>query len=315
MQELEGRLDRIGWRADDGSWMILHLASPAGPSVAVGPDQVPPAQVGLTYRFGGRWTTHEQYGEQFRFDGFVPVVMPDKQGVTMYLRKLVDGVGPVTAERLWDSYGPDAVRVLREQPERVVADGHLTSATATRASVQLFAHAGTEATRLGLMGLLAGRGFQVSEIIALALAHWNVRAAEVIRANPFEMMLADFPSAGWKRCDRLYMDLGLPPDGLDRQAIAAEQAIKDARERHTWHLPEEVGQALARMIGEGADPLAAMREGARRGRLVIRREGADGKVLFLALADEAADEATLAEEVRRLMGWMATASSTPASPG
>ncbi len=310
MEELIARVMGVQWREEDGQGVILRVAPTGGRPIvsALGNDQIPCVQQGMTYRFGGRWRTHSRHGRQFRFDGFVPQDQPDKDGVTIYLRKMVSGVGPVTAEQLWDAFGPDAVRVLREEPEKVVARGLLTAATAERASEQLKRDAANEATRLDLMSLLSGRGFQVGLVIEVCLRMWGVRSASIIRRNPYRLMLSGVPSCGWKRCDRLYLDLGHSRTRLKRQALAAEQAVCEARDGHTWHAARAIGTAVERAIGSGADPLRALRLATRgfgpiRPRLAIERVGDER---YIALAAHAEEERGLAECVRRMMRWTGT---------
>jgi len=70
----------------------------------------------LPYRFWGRWESN-QFGDAFRFESFAPAQPHGHAGVVKYLQQ-ARHVGIAYAELLWDEFGGDAVRVLREEPER-----------------------------------------------------------------------------------------------------------------------------------------------------------------------------------------------------
>lgn len=202
------------------------------------------------YRFYGKWTSHAKYGEQFHFQSFVLQQPHSKQGVIQYLRQAAEGVGAgfglARATRCWDFYGSDAVRMLREEPaavaERLSASGamaKLSVENAEKIAAVLREQQQLEGCSLDLIDLLAGRGFPKSTS-RLAVRRWGNRAAQIIRRNPYRLM--EFRGCGFKKTDALYLDLGLPPARLKRQALSAWYAIARDTEGNTW-FPWEFGAA------------------------------------------------------------------------
>ena len=130
------RRERIRW----GDTAILECEEPKSdsdaPSVGIkglliGSGDVivktdcPPNELitGLSYRFYGHWVEHERHGRQFQAKTYVRVQPHGKAGVIRYLTTTCvgHGVGHATAVTLWDKFGGDAVRILREQPEVAAA--------------------------------------------------------------------------------------------------------------------------------------------------------------------------------------------------
>ena len=80
------------------------------------PENGLPLQV--TFRFQGDWHNHERHGRQFQFSTYSKIIPHDHRGVIAYLTSTIEGVGPKTAQRLWDAFGGDAVRVLARSRRR-----------------------------------------------------------------------------------------------------------------------------------------------------------------------------------------------------
>src|SRR5581483_2654526 len=211
-RELAGQIEAILWSDPAAGSVIAKLQPGDGGWVILGrlpeDEELLPR---VPYRFLGKWIAHETRGYQFHFDTYTRHAPPTKSGVIKYLIDLAPHCGRVTALRLWEAYGPDAVAVLRGDPARVVADGILTADQAEESAKALAKVAAHEQTRLAIFGLLGGRGFPLEKLIAAALKKWGAKAAERIRANPFGMLVHRLPGAGFKRCDRLYLEWQKPP--------------------------------------------------------------------------------------------------------
>lgn len=297
--ELIGRYQASIWEAADGSALIASVLDEGGERRTVkGPCGAGPRlQSGLGYRFHGQWERHEKYGRQFCFSFYTAILPHDQRGVIAYLTSIAEGIGEKRATKLWDSYGERAVEILRADPERVASEGILSAETAREASQSLREESAFEGTKIGLLTLFAGRGFQAGKLIKECLRLWGSRAAERIRRNPYVLLLKKLPSAGFKRCDRLYLDLGLPPARLKRQALCAWHAIASDSSGHTWHDGKFVARALMEAIS-GSEPLASLRL-AVRSRLLAKHR--DSKSVWLAEWRKAHHEAIVADKVREMI--------------
>lgn len=256
-------------------------------------------ELGVKYRFLGRWHTHERHGPQFRFDSFVADTPADRRGVVRYLVKETAGkVTETAANRMWDEYGPDVLCVLRENPEQVAADEFLSAWAAGEASRMLKSCAALERTKCDLFDLFHGKGFPKSTIKA-AIGKWGARAAAVIRRNPFAMLTARLPGVGFKRADAVYIELGLPAAALKLQMFAAWDGLKDDGDGHTWHVEGACRKAIAGAVGMAAARFDdAIRLGVRARWLETRRDEA-GK-LWITESAKAHCERRIACELRRL---------------
>jgi exodeoxyribonuclease V alpha subunit len=277
----------------DRGFIILELADGAS---LMGNAFAESFVAGQQYRFHGRWADGK-FGPEFKFETYTRDVPLTQSAVVKYLSETCRGVGKVTAERLWSKYGSDAVRMLREQPLDVANAGILGRENAEEAGRDLERFQHSERTKVELFGLFAGKGFR-GEVIDRAIAQWGVRAPGMIRKNPFRLLLRRLPGCGFKRCDNLFLELGLSKDRLVRQCAAAWNAIREDRSGSTWTDAQAVFDAVLSVIPT-ADPVKAMRYLIRGGWIRLRR--GDGIARYVAVRERADAEQRIADNVRRLM--------------
>lgn len=303
--ELVGRYQTTVWEADDRSVVIARVLDDGGEQRTVkGPSDVGTKfQPNLSYRFHGRWQRHEKHGQQFDFATYAAIEPHDKAGIIAYLVSVADAIGEKRAARLWDAFGGRAVEVLRMQPSLAVSSGILSEADAAAASQSLHDEGAFQDVKIDLLGLFAGRGFQLGALIKACLQRWGARAPGLVRKNPYLLMLKKMPSCGFKRCDKLYIDLGYPRNRLKRQAFCAWHSIKSESSGHTWHAAKTVASALTDTIA-GADPIKALRL-AIRAKLLAKHKDQDrdgkGGGVWLAEWRKAHNEAVVADKIKEML--------------
>lgn len=272
------------------------------------------------YRFVGQWRNHTKYGRQFHASSFILVMPHTRQGVIQYLIRAGQGLrfGPARAAALYDEWGQDAVRMARENPAEVAAllarrKLQFDHAAAVNLASRLADDAGLEACTLEVLDLLTGRGFPRATVREV-VKQWGARAASVVRRDPYKLMR--FRGCGFRRCDAMYLELGLPPGRLKRQALAAWWAIRQDTDGHTWYPATVAERAIESNVG-GAD---ARKEKALRlarvGRMLAEAttDGVDGPVTrngsgsmrWVAERRAAENELEVAEIIAEAMGESVT---------
>lgn len=81
-----------------------------------------PTGENLSYELKGRWARDSKYGVQFEVEGYEEIIAPTKEGIVGYLSSgQVKGIGPKTAEKIFQAFGMDTLRILDEEPERLLS--------------------------------------------------------------------------------------------------------------------------------------------------------------------------------------------------
>lgn len=230
---------------------------------------------GLAYRFFGHWKDyrHPRTGlteRQFNFNSFVESAPAGREAIAAYISAAGEGlgIGPQRARKLFDLFGEDAVKVLREEPQR--AAEALTKARLSVDPAMCFGIAeilrskqATEAVQIELTSLLAGRGFPRTTT-RNAIQRWGAKAARIIRRDPYRLMV--FQNCGFKKTDAMYLDLGLKPDRLKRQALCAWYSIASDSDGHTWFPAFRASNYITQNItGAAVNPELAMQLAIRAG--------------------------------------------------
>ncbi len=216
-----------------------------------------------TYVFAGSHTSYRNKRtgldeKQFAFTSFTRPEPSTSEGIISYLVQHGEGcgVGQRRAEALFKAFGQDAVRICREDPTRAIdamiaQNLRITSEQMEKLSLALEKDKKTEKTKIDLTGLLNGRGFYRS-IVERCLAKWGVNADKVIRRDPYKLMVLANSGAGFKRCDAFYLELGLNPSRLKRQALCAWYSIARDSSGSTW-FPDDYPKAFIRANISGAE--------------------------------------------------------------
>lgn len=290
---------KLAWRAKDSDFSILQCDDSTCKGDVPDPSELVP---GLPYTFYGReLDEHEKYGRQFQFRQFIRAQPHTQQGIVAYLIKCAR-LTQHQAGKLYDEFGQDAVKILRNDPTGCAA-------LFPRASVERFViasqllkqAAATEDARIRLVELLVGRGFP-GKTVDECIKRWGIHAAELVRRDPFRMLVAEIPGAGFLRCDRIYMDLGLPPGRIRRQFFALWYALASGMDGNTWYPIDAAREAIKSNInGLAVDVIdwrRAVKLGVKAGWLIIRKD--DAGAFWLAETEKAKQEWTVAAVAKRL---------------
>jgi exodeoxyribonuclease V alpha subunit len=119
---LNAVLERITFANEETGYTVARVATErSGMDLLTVVGPLLGAQVGESLRLTGRWTSHPRYGRQFEVRSYSTVLPATIQGIQRYLGSgLIKGIGPVMAERMVAHFGTDILRIIEEEPRRLV---------------------------------------------------------------------------------------------------------------------------------------------------------------------------------------------------
>jgi exodeoxyribonuclease V alpha subunit len=258
---LDGVLERVTFSNPETGYTIARIAPDRGTGrgpvsadtelvTAVGP--LLGAQVGESLRLRGRWTSHLKYGRQFEVASYTTVLPATEQGIRRYLGSgLIKGIGPVMAERMVSHFGADIMRIIDDEPGRLVEVPGLGPKRSARIKD---AWAEQKAIKEVMIFL---QGVGVSTSIAVKIyKKYGDESIGTVKAQPYRLA-ADIWGIGFKTADTIAASVGIAKDSPERIKAGLAYTLSEAADDGHCYLPEHVLVADAAKILGVADSLIA----------------------------------------------------------
>lgn len=286
--QLRGVVERVTYYNEETGYSVVRLAVEGQDDLVTIVGNLPEVNPGESLRLLGAWTTHQQYGRQFKVERCEQVLPATVEGIRRYLGSgLIKGVGPVTAARIVQRFGTDTLRVLDEEPQRL---REALGVGPKRAA--LIAKAWEEQRHIReVMLFLQSHGVTTGLAVKIYKTYGD-EALKVVQEDPYRLA-RDIWGVGFKTADKIARDLGLPPDAPSRvQAGVAHTLSELADEGHVYTPEPELVDEAARLL-EVPPELVTDAIAALDADEIVRRETlvyppADGQPQGLSLHEERA---------------------------
>ena len=118
MEVLEGFVEAILFKSDDTGYVVSKINVVNKQVTAVG--NVPYLREGQNVKLTGTWIMHKQFGKQFNINKCEEILPTTLDGLEKYLSSgVIRGIGPVTAKKIIEHFGEEAMDVLDNNIERI----------------------------------------------------------------------------------------------------------------------------------------------------------------------------------------------------
>lgn len=234
LRELEAVLERITYANEETGYTIARVATDrTGPDLLTVVGPLLGAQIGESLRLTGRWTTHPKYGRQFEVRSYTTVLPATVQGIRRYLGSgLIKGIGPVMADRMVEHFGTDILRVIEEEPARLVEVYGLGPKRSKRIGEAWEEQKAIKEVMVFL------QGHDVSTSLAVRIyKKYGDQSIEVVRKDPYRLA-ADVWGIGFRTADTIARALGMPHDAPERIKAGLRYTLSQAADNGHCYLPE-----------------------------------------------------------------------------
>lgn len=233
-----------------------------------------PENSALEVELTGNWKKN-RYGLQLAVESCHERIPSTCAGIAAYLSSgLLKGIGPQTAKAITDRFGTDALRVLEQEPQRLL---EIRGISPRRLETIVEGYRASAALR-NLVEQLAPFGVTTNKCVKIQKTFGD-KAVSIVRKEPYRLCKVE--GFGFKTVDAIARRLGCSPKDPQRLQGALLFALEEgAHNGHTFLPQEELCRQAADLLNEGFSPCAvrpqdlpaALYRLSVEGELVIRKD-------------------------------------------
>ncbi|GAA3214658.1 ATP-dependent RecD-like DNA helicase [Dactylosporangium siamense] len=231
---LDAVLERITYVSEETGYTIARVATDrSGQDLLTVVGALLGAQPGESLRLVGRWGSHPKYGKQFEVHSFTTVLPATIQGIERYLGSgLIKGIGPRMAARIVERFGADTLRVIEEEPTRLIEVPGL----GPKRTAMIGAAWEEQKAIKEVMVFLQGVGVSTSLAVRI-YKQYGDSAVAVVRDEPYRLA-ADVWGIGFRTADTIAQAVGIPHDSPQRVRAGIQYTLSEAADNGHCYLPE-----------------------------------------------------------------------------
>jgi exodeoxyribonuclease V alpha subunit len=263
---IQGTISRITYQHPESHYTVARLDPDGGPGVTV-VGTIFPVSEGEEIKVTGAWKRHPRYGLQFQVDHWEKVDPATIEGIERYLGSgLIKGIGSTYAKRLVSAFGLDTLRVLSEEPLRILEVDGIGQVRARRIMQAWQQQRGMQ----DVMVFLQGHGVGAS----LALRIYRVFGSETVaqvKENPY-VLAREVHGIGFLLADRIAVHIGIRGDFPLRVQAGVLHVLREfADQGHCFVALAVLKRNGAALLSVEEDPVeAAVGKLAAKGEVVLQ---------------------------------------------
>ena len=246
---LEGVVNAIVFSNPENGYAVLRLETEDGVATAAG--CIPGVSPGERLVMMGAWTTHPQYGEQFKTESFEMKPPSGEDEIYRYLASgAIKGIGPAKARDIVDKFGGDTLAIIENEPDKLAKVKGISLKSAYKITEGYRRQAGLRR----LMDFLSRYG--IKPLVATRIYRdYGDASIDMVRENPY-ILTSSFYGAEFSESDAIALDLGFESDCPERvsAAIIFELAY-NLDNGHAFIPVEKLIDATDQLIGAGREAI------------------------------------------------------------
>lgn len=217
-----GTVEEIIYTNPDNGYTVCGIDSAdEGLFTAVG--YMPFISEGESVALSGNWTTHPDYGEQFKAEYYETVLPSDEEAILKYLGSgIVQGIREATANKLVEHFGCDVLNIMLQEPERLSEIKGISKEKARKIGAAFAQLQSMQNIVMFLQqyGITANMAVKVHNSL-------GADSVDMIKKNPY--ILSDMVDGiSFKTADSIAFNMGLPKNSLLRIRAGIKHILRDA---------------------------------------------------------------------------------------
>lgn len=202
---------------------VARLTSADGAELTAAGAALSGIQPGETVRLDGAWTTHPKYGARFTVTHCQPMMPSSVRAIRLYLASgMVRGIGPKLAAAIVEVFGEDTLRVIDDEPERLLEVNLIGPGRKELIVDSWITHRRIRELMVLLQGFGVGPGLAVK-----IYAEFGDGSADVVRKDPYRL-IETVRGIAFTTADKIALASGVPEDSPLRARAAVLDRLEGA---------------------------------------------------------------------------------------
>lgn len=291
-QTIIATVESIVFRNDDNGYTVAEVSQ--GDELLTLVGTLPSLREGQRVEAAGVWKTHATYGKQLQVEACRTLPPDSLEGLVRYLASgVLPGVGEVTAQRIVERFGLDALNVLRHDPGRIQEVEGIGAARAQTIAAGMAQQQQMQDVMIFLQSLripmgLAGRIYKA----------YGPLTQGILERDPYRLV-TEVEGVGFRTADRIASSLGVEAGAPSRIQAGLRYLMQEAVEArgHTCLPQELLLQGAVQILDAPEEAVAAELMDLLKARKLVLRE-VEGRYMvylpsYLAAENEVAQRLTL----------------------
>ena len=252
-ERVKGVLSRVRFASEDGTFAVCDLEMDGKPFPITIVGNILATQPGESVEVIGEWHNDPKFGRQFKIHRIQSVLPVTRDGIERYLSGgFIDGIGPVLAERIVETFGEATLDILDEEPQRL---GEVEGIGKVRKERILSAWVEQRSIRDVMVFL---QSHAISTTFAVKIyKQYGDRAVPIVSENPYKLA-EDIFGIGFRKADAIARASGLEPDAMERLEAGVMYALERAHTEGHMYLPmDELKERAVDLLEVPPDGLGA----------------------------------------------------------
>lgn len=225
-----GEVESISFRSSESGWTVLQLLTEQGEQHTV-TGIFGSIRTGDYYTLQGNWVNHSQHGKQFKSQAAQPTLPKTQEGLIRYLAsESVAGIGPVLARRIVEHFGDSTIKVLDQEPDRLLEVESIGEKKASSIIRSWKECQGLREAELFLCTLELSPGLR-----AKIIRTYGQNTIAHLQENPYRICY-EITGIGFQAADQIGKSLGIDPLSNNRLAAACVYTLKLSEEQGHCYL-------------------------------------------------------------------------------
>ncbi len=200
-ENVEGVISEIIYVNESNGYTVCAVGCDSEEFVAVG--VMPGIAPGETVSFTGEWTSHSEYGSQFRVNTYQSILPKNEMQILMYLSTgVIKGIGPSTAQKIVKKFSDKSLDIIRDEPLRLTGIKGISERKALGMNESLMSKQFIQ----NLVMFLSPFGV-TPQFAVMVFNKFGTESVSKIKENPY--IICEIDGIGFKTADKIASMMGI----------------------------------------------------------------------------------------------------------